>query len=306
MAYTGITLLQIEYFNAAARHLNFTEAARSLYVSQPALSKQIAHLEAEIGVQLFIRTKRNVRLTPAGAVLLQELQEVTDRITGALEKARRPDLGAYSSLSIGVLDAMDTGSFLPAILKDFRSANPNVRLSLERQGFRTLRERLVGGELDLVFTLSFEVEHLPGILWDTVNRQLGCLAMAASDPMANQQGLTLKDFRDRDFVIISREESPNGFDGIIQLCRRYGFTPNIVKQLPNIESVLLSVEAGLGVALVDSRIQAHNRDHFRFVAVDDDALSAVMAWRKDNLNPAVSLFNNTVLQGIGEGMLESR
>jgi len=300
MSYTGITLLQIEYFNAAAKHLNFTEAAKSLYVSQPALSKQIAILEKEIGVQLFFRTKRNVRLTAAGTVLFKELEGVTDRIEAAVEKAKRPDLGEFSDLSIGVLDAMDTGRFLPNILKRFRETHPNVRIVLERQGFRALRERLASGALDLVFTLSFEVENAPNVLWDTVYKQFGCLVMSAADPMALQEPLALADFRDKDFVIISREESPNGFDGIIRLCRHHGFTPNIVKQLPNVESVLLSVEAGLGVALVDSKIQIHNRANFRFVEIEDDLLSAVMAWRKENLNPAVSLFTNNVLSEIHE------
>ena len=73
MLYKGITLLQIEYFIAVAKSLYFTDAARNLYVSQPSLSKQIALLEKEIGVQLFNRSTRGVRLTPAGAVLYKEL-----------------------------------------------------------------------------------------------------------------------------------------------------------------------------------------------------------------------------------------
>ena len=103
MLYKGITLLQIEYFIAVAKSLNFTDAARNLYVSQPSLSKQIALLEKEIGVQLFNRSTRGVRLTPAGAVLYKELGNVLDTIHEAIEKSSKKDLGEEGSITIGSL-----------------------------------------------------------------------------------------------------------------------------------------------------------------------------------------------------------
>ncbi len=298
MSHMGITLLQIDYFIAAATYLNFTEAAKSLYVTQPSLSKQIAHLETEIGVQLFFRTKRNVRLTPAGTVLLKELKGISEHIGKAIEKAKNPSLGEDSTLSIGFLDAMDTGRFLPALMKRFREEHPKVNVLLERHGFKTLREKLINGSLDLIFTLSFEVDGSLGILWDTVYQQNSSIVMEASNPLALNPDLVLSDFRDQNFIMISRDESPKGFDGIQDLCRRHGFSPRIVKQLPNVESILLCVESGLGVAMVDSSIRTHNRENFRFVELTDDPLSVVMAWKKENMNPAIPLFTNTVLRDI--------
>ena len=143
MNYKRITLLQIEYFIAVARHLNFTEAAKSLYVSQPSLSKQIAILEDEIGIQLFFRTKRDVRLTAAGMVLLKEMGGVIEQIENAIEKSKKPDLGENSTLTIGCLDAMDMRTFLPTIIKKFKEKYPNVNLILERHSFKVLREKLI-------------------------------------------------------------------------------------------------------------------------------------------------------------------
>ncbi|WP_298837109.1 LysR family transcriptional regulator [uncultured Clostridium sp.] len=77
----------MNYFFAIAKYLNFTEDAKSLYVSQPSLSKQTTILESEIGVQLFYRTKRDVRLTPAGVILFKELSGVSERIEKAIESA---------------------------------------------------------------------------------------------------------------------------------------------------------------------------------------------------------------------------
>lgn len=301
MGYKGITLLQIDYFFAVAKYLNFTEAAKSLYVTQPALSKQIASLENEIGVQLFMRNKRDVRLTPAGAVLLKELDGILSHIEKAVEKAKSPQLGENETLRIGCLDAVETNRFLPELLRRFKTEHPNVQIELERLGFKALREKLINGNFDLIFTLSFEMDNVQGVLTNKVYEHNGSLIMGMSNPLIDVPNLSLSDFKDQNFVMISRDESPNGFDGIMRLCRLYGFTPKVVKQLPNIDSILLSVEMGVGVALVDKNIRVHHSENFRLIDVEDDFLSVIMAWRKENMKPVVSLFTNHVLSSV-EGL----
>ncbi len=293
MNYKRITLLQIEYFFAVAKYLNFTEAAKNLYASQPSLSKQIAILEKEIGVELFYRTKRDVRLTAAGLVLLKEIGGVIDTIESAIDKAREPNLGENSTLTVGCLDAMDT-TFLPKIIKDFKGKYPGINLVLERHSFRALREKLINGALDIIFTLSFEIDNSLGIVSNIVHKGNGYIVMEASNPLANKKDLTLNDVKNEDFVIISRDESPKGFDGIVSLCKRHGFTPNIVKQLPNIESILLCVESGMGVALFDTNIRIQDNKNLRGFKIDDDSISVIMAWRKENMNTAIPLFANSI------------
>lgn len=298
MNYKTITLLQIECFLALSRHLSFTDAAKSLYVSQPALSKQIAVLEKEIGVQLFFRTKREVRMTPSGVILLKELSGVFEIIEKAIEKSRHPDLGANSTLNIGCLEAMDTNVFLPPMIKRFKEKYSAVNLVLERHSFKILREKLINGTLDLIFTLSFEFDDSLGIIADLIHKGNGYIVMEASNPLASRKHITLSDLKDEDFVMISRDESPKGFDGIIRLCKKHGFTPKIVKQLPNAESLLLCVESGLGVTLLDSNVRMYNNDNLKQFIIEDDFIGVIMAWKKENMNPSVSLFTNDVLSGI--------
>ena len=298
MNYKTITLLQIECFLALSRHLSFTDAAKSLYVSQPALSKQIAVLEKEIGVQLFFRTNREVRMTPSGVILLKELSGVFEIIEKAIEKSRHPDLGANSTLTIGCLEAMDTNAFLPPMIKRFKEKYSAVNLVLERHSFKILREKLINGTLDLIFTLSFEFDDSLGIIADLIHKGNGYIVMEASNPLASRKHITLSDLKDEDFVMISRDESPKGFDGIIRLCKKHGFTPKIVKQLPNAESLLLCVESGLGVTLLDSNVRMHNNDNLKQFIIEDDFISVIMAWKKENMNPSVSLFTNDVLSVI--------
>jgi len=289
-----ISLLQIYYFLAVSNHLSFTEAAKSLYISQPSLSKQIAILERELGVKLFFRTKRTVRLTPAGSILKKELDGVIEQIESAIEKCTQPYSGEYGVLSVGCLFAMDTTAFLTQITDTFREKYPNIKLIFERHSFKALRERLLNGTLDVVFTLSFEIDDNMGILYDKLFKAYTCVAMSTSHPLVGRKDLKLSDLKDENFLMISREESPKGFDSCIRVCRKHGFTPNIVKQLPNVESLLLSVEAGLGIALFDTNVKLHDGARVKLIEIDDDSIDIVMAWRKDNLNPAVALFTDIV------------
>ena len=297
MNYEKVTLLQIEYFLAAAKHLNFTEAAKNLYVSQPSLSRQIAILENEIGVQLFFRTKRNVRLTSAGMVLFKEINGVVDSIEQAIEKVKQPNLGENCTLTIGCLESMNTSVFLPMIIRKFKEKHKDTNLIVESYGFKQLREKLINGKLDIIFTLSFEVDDSLGIVWDTVYRGNSYIVMDVSNPLAKSECLSIKDLKNEKFVIISRDESPKGFDGIIKICRKNGFDPRIVKQLPNIESVLLCVEAGVGVALFDSQVRYDNKN-IKVFKVENDFVDVIMAWKKENMNSSIPHFVNGVLSEV--------
>lgn len=286
-----INLQQIEYFLAVARYLNFTEAAKSLYISQPALSKQIAILENEIGFQLLDRTRRSVRLTPAGTVLFQELGTIANQIESALDKARQSVLGENSVLTIGCLEAMGT-PFLPALIKDFRQKYSGIRLIFERHSFKPLREKFFRGDLDIIFTLEIEIRDTPDIVWAPFFKAKPYVFMSATHPLASKPDLKLQDMREEGFVMISRDESPRSFDSCIALCRAHGFAPNIIKQMPNVESVLLSVESGVGVTLLDTSVRTIHSDTFNGFAVDYDTIEVGMAYSKNNLNPAVAVFAN--------------
>lgn len=143
------TLRQLQYFVAVAEHRAFGPAADSLAVTQPSLSKQIAALEAELGLVLFARTSRRVRLTEAGATLLDEARAVLKAGHAFRNAARslvqRPD----RQMKAGVLPSI--GAYLmPRMRERLREHTPPVSLSLVEGASRDLLRRLAAGELDLV------------------------------------------------------------------------------------------------------------------------------------------------------------
>ena len=290
MNLSHISLLQINYFIAVARHLNFTEAAKSLYISQPTISRQISLLEQQIGVQLFERTKRSVILTPAGSLLARELGEINEKVEQVLTKTRKINLEQDGALAIGFLEAMDSDRVCGKAIAQFIDKYPKIGLSFEAHSFNALREKLLNKTLDIIFTLSFEIDDALDIIWQPVFKTFTSIIISKNNPLSKKENLTLSDCKNEDFFIISRDESPMGFDSVVSLCRRYGFTPNIARYCHNVESLLLNVEAGLGVTLMDTSIRLSLKNNFKIVQVDDDWMFVGMAYRKDNPNPAVQLF----------------
>lgn len=143
------TLRQLEYFVAVAERQAFGPAADALAVTQPSLSKQIATLEAELGVTLFERTSRKVRLTPAGAALLGEARTVLETARGFRESARRLARGPARRLQIGVLPSIGA-YFMPRFRERLRVQRADLTIGLVEGASPDLLRRLRGGELDLV------------------------------------------------------------------------------------------------------------------------------------------------------------
>lgn len=288
-------MLQIDYFLAVAQYLSFTEAAKMLYTSQPSVSKQISSLEKLIGTDLFYRTKRAVHLTAAGEVLLKELSGINGLIDRSIKAAKDSSLLEYSTINIGYLQALDTGIFLKPFVNKFKCEHNNINLNLERHSFRTLREKLLGGNLDLVFTLSFEIDNTQGLNHKSIYRTHSCIILPKDDPISEKEKVTLADLKDKNFIMIDREESPHGFDAIIGLCKNYGFAPKILKHMPNPESILLCVETGMGVAVLDATIDLHYSDNFKAYPIEEDPMDLFIVWKKENRKPSVLAFIDELL-----------
>lgn len=298
MNYKKITLVQIEYFLALARYLNFTEAAKNLYISQPSLSKQIASLESAIGVELFYRNKRDVRLTASGVVLLREIGGVIEIIESSIEKSKNTNLCDNITLVIGCLDGIDSSKLLIPFIKKFREKYPTINIVLKKYSFKILREKLINGSLDIAFTLSFEIEGYSGMISNIIYKGNSIIIMDKSNPLSKRENVLINDLKEEPFLAISRNESPNGFTRVINICIRGGFTPKIEKQLPNIESILESVEAGMGVAIFDSNFKFNSGGNIKLFKIDDDYIDIIMTWKKDNMNTGIPIFSDFILKEI--------
>jgi DNA-binding transcriptional LysR family regulator len=284
---------QLRYFITVAEHLNFTKAANQLYVAQSAISQQIADLEDQVGVKLFIRNKRSVKLTPAGSVFLKEAIEIVEKTSGAIEKAKQTDEGIIGSLSIGFL-AVHVRSFLPEVIKRFRELYPKVELHLNHFPSKMLKDELEHGDLDFALTLPSGLHRIEEIEIETVAKEPYCIVMHKNHPLVNNKKITLSDVAQEPFIIHNRHDSPVGsYDFIVQICEQHGFTPKIVSQPRFVDTVPVLVESEMGISILPKSFEAISSSSLRFVEIDqfdDQDFELVIAWKKNNLNPSLSLF----------------
>lgn len=243
--------IKIRYFVEVARCGSFSEAARHLYTAQPNLSKQIAQMEQELGFALFTRSRRSVKLTPAGQFLFEKLQNLPDQLDEIFEQARSLSRKGEATLSIGVLEGQDVNQVLSERLNQVAAIYPQLQITLERNSYQNLRSGLMSGHYDLIITLSFDVEEETEFLAYSLYQKSPAIAMYKTHPLAKKKELTLADLKDENFVVISRQESPGGYQRLIDSCSAEGFVPKIVREPRSLESLLLCVEMGMGIALLD-------------------------------------------------------
>ncbi len=295
MDYNNITIKQIEYFLAVAKYLNYTKASQELFIAQSTLSKQIALLEGNIDVQLFVRDRRSVKLTPAGKILKEKFSLVLDDMGSAIESARYVDKSFNSVLRIGCLTGLDSNRFSIKATEYFKEIYPEAMICYEKHNFQELRGLLSENKLDLILTLSYDVENFENLEFREVCKLSSCIIMSKKNPLAKRKQLTLKDFKNESFVILSREASKGVYDSVMELCKEYGFDPKIDNFLPNIESVIMCVEANMGIAIVDENLMLGENSDIIKVPIENRYASVLAAWSKGNENRALKLYVDTLL-----------
>lgn len=283
-----MNLTRIRYFVEVARWGSFSKAAGSLYVSQPNLSRQVSQLEQELGFALFQRSGRNIRLTRAGEYLYQQFRSLPEQVEQAVAQAEAISRQERGSLSIGVLEGQDISALLSQRVAELQERYPGVEVELERNSFRNLRQGLDRGTYDVIFTLAFEVEGRPDWEHLTVFQQPGAIFISRAHPLAARERLSMEDLRGEPFVAISRGESPGGYELLLRQCAAFGFEPNIVRETRSMESLLLCVEMGLGVAILDRNTRLERSEAIRIYTMPDSPAAGLMAvWDRSSRNPMI-------------------
>jgi DNA-binding transcriptional LysR family regulator len=273
-----LELRHLEAFVAVARHQHFTRAAAAVGVAQPSLSQQIMALESEIGARLFDRAGRRIRLTDAGQALLP----YATRILALVEEARgalteQTDL-RRGRVTIGTTPSAGT-RLLPAALASFHLRYPGIELRLREAGSPALIELLGAGDLDLAVVIL--PVRRPDLMVAQLLTEEVVLAVAPTHPLAaSATGPPLPPaaLADQSFVLVHTGYGLRRMT--LDLCDRAGFSPRVVLDGAEMDTVVGLVAAGLGVAclprlaLADAALVA--------VPIDDPHLRRTLglAWRR--------------------------
>jgi DNA-binding transcriptional LysR family regulator len=236
----------LRQFVAVAREEHMTRAAELLGVPQPTLSRSIARLEAELGVPLFTRPGRSVKLTRHGRSLLESSERVLVPLSAALERLTGEADPARGRVALGFLHTFG-GEIVPRLMRDFRASHPAVRFALVQDGSQRLLARLRDGEIDLCLTSPLPTG--PDMLSRGLAEQRIDLFVPAGHRLAaKRDGMPLAQAAAEDFIVM---EPGYGLRAITDaMCHEAGFEPRVTFEGEEADTARGLVAAGLGVSLL--------------------------------------------------------
>ncbi|MGC5004049.1 LysR family transcriptional regulator [Streptomyces sp. NBC_00353] len=280
-------LRHLSAFIAVAEELHFGRAAKRLQMAQPPLSQQIRQLEKELGVQLFERNTRSVRLTSAGESFLQPVRTVLDDLDTAVRAARAAGRGEYGRVTIGFAGA-SSHETLPLLTRAVRAAHPALELVMKGQTYADVAlAGVADGSLDLGF-VRLPVTR-PGVQYRVIDEEELVCALPSDHPLARLERVPIEVLAEESFVSFPANTGSTVRDATVGACEAAGFNPRVVQEAPDSYTILALVAAGVGVTLTVTSCQhiQQNGLVYRPLAGPPIRLQAALAWRTDNPSAAL-------------------
>lgn len=285
-----MNLEALRSFVILASHLHFGRAAQALHLSQPALTKQMNRLEADLGGQLLERGKQGSKLTTFGERFLPRAREMVAAFDHLLAEARQESAGRGGQLRIG--SGSYTLDLVPRLIVKLRSQEPRIEVSLRDLSTSEQIAGLQKGQLDIGFTRL----PLPPAARELTMRPVmaGQLALVLPKQGYPARPVNLDDCHDQPFVLLSKERSPGLYGLIMKLCAQHGFHPRIVQEVSELTTALALVRAGMGLSIIPDCFWSHRFSGVRIQLLPGRAAAwAVGAvWRRRDTNPALHRFLN--------------
>jgi DNA-binding transcriptional LysR family regulator len=242
-------LRQLRYFVAVAEDGNISRAAKRIFLTQPALSRQIKALEDEIGQCLLKREAHSIRLTPVGEALLREARELMQHAEQVLERVRAAGRGVR--LRIGYAPSLAAG-LLSAAVENFTQAHPNARVELSDLSTEEMLEGLENDKLDVALSVG-QRRGTRGLKWTPLRRTPWQLVVNRKHPLARRSQVTPAEVAREPLLVFCQRDYPEYWEIITGWLRKHKLRPQIAGEYDGLESLMAAVESGLGVALLTSR-----------------------------------------------------
>lgn len=288
-------LRHLRYFKAVAEEVHFGRAAKRINLAQPALTRQIRQLEDEIGVLLFKRLPRGVRLTAAGSSLLSDTQRILSEIAVAVERSRSVARGDSGLIRIGFCDGASWDGVMPASFHYFREHCPNVEIRISQMASLEQLDALESSRIDAGFL--YNVPHTASEFSKIIVGNCNVLlAVPRLHRLATQEEIRFLDLQQESFVWPERARNPAYHDMLVAACSRAGLTPHTIQEVSDESIGLNLVGTGGIIGLVTSATTGRCPQSVTLRQIADLSIDLHLefAWRKDDQSPALLAFVRTV------------
>jgi LysR family transcriptional regulator, benzoate and cis,cis-muconate-responsive activator of ben and cat genes len=284
-----VELRHLRYFIAVAEELNFSRAAQRMHMAQPPLSAAIRQLERDLGVDLFVRTTRQVTLTDAGRAFLAGARRTLADAERAAADAKRAAAGETGQLRIAYSWSTRFVT-LPALGRAFHATHPDVELLAQEMWNARMPPAFANGSIDIALSLCPEIAA--ELQLAPIRKERFVALLPEAHPLAREDAIPLAELAGDEFIVFPREIAPRLHDAFMSIYRRAGFEPRVRNESFHTGwdlGVLAEIPA---VAVAPQTVAGGLPDGIVAVAVSEptDALETCVVWRADDSSPTVAAF----------------
>lgn len=284
-----MNLRQLQCFLAIAETLHFGRAAQRLDMLPASLGRHIKMLEEDLGARLIARTTRNVALTEAGSLLVDDARDLVARFEAVQSKFRQHGRARSTVLRVGAIDSVAAG-LMPQLLPHFRQEHPDISVELLEQKTIRLLPRLLSGRLDLAFVRPPEVRD-PRLEFRSLFSETAVVALHAEHRLADRATIAIEQIADEPLIVPDRRSRPHSHDLAIQLFLQSGLTAHIGQIADEKQTIVNLVSTGLGLAIVPRWTARLAVAGVRFIPLENPAAPATnrlalsVAWMRGVRDP---------------------
>ncbi len=284
----------IECFLSLAETLNYTEAAEQQNMTQSALSKIVQQMEDELGFALLVRSRREVKLTPAGESFAEESRKTLDRYYSSVSTARNASAGNSGNVQMGIrIDMIEPLAF--DIVRSFYKAYPGIHMDIRSMKNYDLVRSLDKGTLECA--ISTGTSRNPAVRSVVLDKYRECLVVNSDHPFAGRKSISLEEAKNERFVIIARHFSIRGNESLISKCRQAHFSPNIVAESASVPHLFANLASGPYVTLLSANFRDFVDDRFVFIPIEEISYTYLkFHWNTESNNQSVKVLADYIAE----------
>lgn len=274
----------LRQFIVVAEELHMGRAAARLHISQPPLSQAMMRLEEILGVELFLRANRAIKLTEAGQVFLDEAQRLIAQEAQSIAHTRQANAGLSGTIVLGFVGSVSYG-LLPELITKFRRTHPDIGFDLRELPSGEQLQELEAKRIDLGI-VRLPLAHATDCNLKIVKRERMIAVLPRDHRLASARSIRLKDLAQESFMMFPPNRVPSLHGKTVTACHAAGFSPRVALEAWQMPTMVSLVAAGVGITLLPAQIREIPHGGVIYKEIKDPIealdLEIALAWRKTN------------------------
>lgn len=273
---------KVEFFLTIVENGSFSAAARALYLTQPALSKQMTKLEEEIGVKLFDRSGYRAELTEAGKIFYEESVKIDRKCRALLVRIREMK---GTNIRVGFTGSFENREIL-SLLNRFKQEE-KISVTFLKNNFEECLNDLLNGRVDVSFGIESTYKFSGEVDYQVLHSYDMCVITSFQHPLACKKEVDIREIRDEDLICLSRKFGKGLYRDYMESFEEDHIFPNIRKEVDTLDELIFNVSVGEGIAIVSKNVVREEDVQILDLKNSHHSSNYVIAYKKEMKNPEI-------------------